>query len=153
MFRSQTEFEGKVVERPLILLVEDEYLLLADAVDALAKFGFETDAVPSGEQAMELFASGTRPYKALITDVQIAGTLTGWELARQIREKQPAFPIIYLTATAVAEWTLEGVADSVLLCKPFASTQLRAALKSLLAGDIGTEHGSQTDRPHEYRAE
>ena len=88
-----------MTERPLILVIEDQYFLQADVVQALTAAGFEADAVFSGEEALTLFASGTRPYKALIADVRLGGSLTGWEVARRIREKDSAFPVIYLTAS------------------------------------------------------
>jgi DNA-binding response OmpR family regulator len=123
-------------ERPLILIVEDEYLLQADVVDVLTNGGFETEAVFSGEEALALFASRSRPYKMLITDVRTGGELTGWELARRIREKDAAFPVIYLTASAVEEWNSQGVSNSILMAKPFASAQLIKTLSTLLKRSI-----------------
>jgi CheY-like chemotaxis protein len=68
-----------MAERPLVLVVEDEYLLQADVLDALSKAGYEADGVYSGEQALEAFAN--RPYKVLITDARLGGDLTGWDVA------------------------------------------------------------------------
>ena len=101
-------------ERPLILVVEDEYFLQADVVDTLTKGGFEAEAVYSGEEALTLYLNG-RPHRVLITDVRLSGGLNGWELARRIREKDPSFPVIYLTASAVEELTAEGVLKSILM--------------------------------------
>ena len=126
----------KATERPLILIVEDEYFLQADVVDVLTNGGFETDAVYSGEEALALFSSGSRPYKVLITDVRTGGKMDGWELARRIREKDSAFPVIYLTASAVEEWTTQGVANSILMPKPFASGHLIRTLSTLLTRPI-----------------
>jgi CheY-like chemotaxis protein len=123
-------------ERPLILIVEDEYFLQADVVDVLANGGFETDAVYSSEEALALFANASRPYKGLITDVRAGGEMTGWELARRIREKDGAFPVIYLTASAVEEWDSQAVPNSILMPKPFASTKLIKTLSTLLARAI-----------------
>jgi CheY-like chemotaxis protein len=124
-----------VNERPLILVVEDEYFLQADVVDTLTKGGFEAEAVYSGEEALTLFLNG-RPYRVLITDVRLNGGLTGWELARRIREKEPSFPVIYLTASAVEEWTAEGVPNSILMPKPFTTARLISTLSRLLNADI-----------------
>lgn len=121
-----------MTDRPLILIVEDQYFLQADVVQALETAGFEADAAFSGEEALTLFASGTRPYKALITDVHLGGSLTGWELGRRIREKDRAFPVIYLTASAVEEWVSEGVPASLLIAKPFMTAQLVTKLSGLL---------------------
>jgi DNA-binding response OmpR family regulator len=82
------------------------------------------------------FANGSRPYKVLITDVRTGGEMTGWELARRIREKDGAFPVIYLTASAVEEWDAQGVPNSILMPKPFASAQLIKTLSALLTRAI-----------------
>jgi DNA-binding response OmpR family regulator len=119
-----------MAERPLILVVEDEYLLQADVLDALSEAGFEAEGVYSGEEALEALAN--RPYKVLITDANLGGGLTGWEVARRVREKDRAFPVIYLTAIAVAEWASEGVPDSILITKPYVTAPLVAAISRLL---------------------
>ena len=134
---------GYVSERPLILIVEDEYFLQADLVQALNRAGFDADAAFSGEEALTMFASGERHYDALITDVRLGDGLHGWEVARQIREKDPAFPVIYLTASAVEEWSTQGVPNSILIPKPFLPRQLVSTLSSLLSGQasVGRQIG------------
>ena len=54
---------------------------------------------------------------------------------RQIREKHPTFPVIYLTASAVEEWSAQGVPNSILKPKPFGSTQIVTVLSRLLSGE------------------
>jgi hypothetical protein len=36
-------------------------------------------------------------YRALVTDVFLKGRMAGWEVAKQSREIDPAFPIVYIT--------------------------------------------------------
>ncbi|WP_346658054.1 response regulator [Bradyrhizobium sp. 157] len=79
-----------------------------------------------------MFKSGRKNYKALVTDVSLKGSLSGWEVARQIREKVPAFPVVYMTGAAADEWTSQGVPNSILLQKPFAPAQLVTAVSNLL---------------------
>lgn len=38
-----------------------------------------------------------------MTDVNLSGTMSGWDLARVARERDPAFPDVYMTGTACAE--------------------------------------------------
>ena len=64
--------------------------------------------------------------------MSLKGTLNGWEVARQIREKDPAFPIIYMTGAGTEEWASQGVPNSILLMKPFAPAQLVTAVSQLL---------------------
>lgn len=67
-----------------------------------------------------------------MTDIQIDGAISGWELARQVREIDPAFPVIYMTGAAADQWASQGVPGSVLLQKPFAPAQLVTAVSQLL---------------------
>jgi DNA-binding response OmpR family regulator len=79
-----------------------------------------------------LFKSGSKNYRALVTDVNLKGRLSGWEVARQIREKDPAFPVVYMTGAAGDGWASRGVPNSILLQKPFAPAQLVTAVSNLL---------------------
>jgi DNA-binding response OmpR family regulator len=121
-----------VPELPLILVVEDDYPLQGVVEDALTEGGFESEILSSGEEALTLFKGGTKDYKALVTDVTLKGRLDGWEVARQIREIDPAFPVVYMTGAAAREWGSQGVPNSILLEKPFAPAQLVTAVSQLL---------------------
>lgn len=123
-------------DAPLILIAEDEYLLQGVVEDALSEAGFAVDILSSAEEALTLFKSGTKTYKALVTDVGLKGRMSGWEIARQIREIDPDFPVIYMTGGAADQWASRGVPHSILLEKPFAPAQLVTAVSQLL--NIGT---------------
>jgi DNA-binding response OmpR family regulator len=109
-------------------------LLLQQGIveEALWDGGFEADILSSADEALTLFKGGSKNYKALITYVSLKGRLSGWEAARQIREKDPAFPVVYMTGAAADEWASQGVPNSILLQKPFAPAQLVTAASQLL---------------------
>jgi DNA-binding response OmpR family regulator len=117
---------------PLILVVEDEYPLQAVVEEALLEAGFATDILSSAEEALPLFRSGMKEYRALVADVNLKGTLSGWELARQLRQREPTFPVVYMTGAAANDWGSQGVSNSILLQKPFAPAQLVTAVSKLL---------------------
>jgi CheY-like chemotaxis protein len=120
-------------EVPLVLVVEDEFFLQADLECALNGAGFPTAVVSSGEEALNLFHSDRASCQALVTDVRLAaGGMSGWDVARQIREKEPVFPVIYVTGAPAEEWAANGVPNSILISKPVAAARLVAALSSLL---------------------
>jgi DNA-binding response OmpR family regulator len=121
-----------VSELPLILVIEDEYALQGVVEDALTEGGFETDILSSGEEALTLFKGKVKEYRALVTDVNLNGHLSGWEVAKQVREINPTCPIIYMTGAASGQWASHGVPNSILLEKPFAPAQLVTALSTLL---------------------
>ena len=69
-----------VSELPLILIIEDEYAIQDFVEDALSEGSFATDILSSAEDALTLY--GSKNYKALVTDVNLKGRLTGWDVAR-----------------------------------------------------------------------
>jgi DNA-binding response OmpR family regulator len=74
--------------------------------DALAEGGFATDILSSGGEALTLFRGGIKTYRALLTDVALNGRLKGWEVAAQIREIRPVFPVIYMSGARADKWAL-----------------------------------------------
>jgi DNA-binding response OmpR family regulator len=121
-----------VPDVPLILIVEDDYPLQGVVEDFLREGGFETHALSSGEEALTLFRGKVAKYSALVTDVSLKGRLSGWEVARQIREIAADFPVVYMTGASADQWTSQGVPNSILLQKPFAPAQLVTAVSQLL---------------------
>ena len=79
-----------------------------------------------------MFKARIKDYRALVTDVNLKGHLSGWDLAKQIREINPACPVMYMTGAASDQWASHGVPNSILLKKPFAPAQLATAVATLL---------------------
>jgi DNA-binding response OmpR family regulator len=98
----------------------------------LKEAGFETDILSSGEEALTLFQGHLRNYKALVTDIDLKGRMTGWEVAAQIREADRSLPVIYMSGAHADEWASKGVPNSIVLTKPFAPAQLVTAVSQLL---------------------
>src|SRR5882672_7395797 len=121
-----------VDELPVILVIEDEYAVQGIVEQALIDGGFATDILSSGEEALTLFRSGLKNYKALVADVSLKGRLSGWEVATQIRETDPQFPVIYMSGAHAEDWASKGVPNSIMLAKPFALAQLVTAVSQLL---------------------
>jgi DNA-binding response OmpR family regulator len=115
-----------------VLVVEDEALICSFIEDALSDGGFEACSVHSGEAAMSTFRDGREQCRALLTDVNLGDGISGWELARQIREITPGFPVVYMTSASAPDWKSQGVDGSLLIEKPFAPAQLAAAVSQLL---------------------
>ncbi|MBR0854772.1 response regulator [Bradyrhizobium liaoningense] len=119
-----------------VLVVEDEALICSFIEDALSDGGFQTCSVSSGEAAMSTFRDGSEGCRALLTDVNLGDGISGWELARRIREITPGFPVVYMTSASAADWQSQGVDGSVLIEKPFAPAQLAAVVSQLLNAGV-----------------
>ena len=116
----------------VILIVEDDQQIQTIVEDALIEGGFEPAIAPSGEEAVTLLKGNKATYRAVVVDVNLRGRMDGWEVARQAREIDPAFPIVYMTGAGSDQWPSHGVPNSILLTKPFAPAQLVTAVSQLL---------------------
>ncbi|MBR1155643.1 response regulator [Bradyrhizobium sp. JYMT SZCCT0428] len=117
---------------PIVLIVEDDLLIQGIVDEALQEGGLETAIAGSAEEAVTLLQAKATGYSALVTDINLKGRMNGWEVAKQAREIDPAFPIVYMTGAAAGEWASHGVPNSILLEKPFAPAQLVTAVAQLL---------------------
>src|SRR6195256_6794464 len=98
----------------LILVVEDDQAVQSLVEEALTDGGFEPAIATSGEEAVTLLKGGKTKYCALVTDIHLRGTMDGWEVARQAREIEPDFPVVYMSGAAAADWTSRGVPNSIM---------------------------------------
>ena len=121
-----------MVEKPGILVVEDDPLLHALIEEALTEGGFGVAITSSGEEAATLLSGLKDRYVALVTDVNLSGKMDGWDVAKRAREIDSQFPIVYMTGASADDWGSKGVPNSVLLNKPFAPAQLVTAVSNLL---------------------
>jgi len=116
----------------LILIVEDDELVQSVVADALSEGGFEAAIASTGSNAIELLDAAEGKYRALVTDINLKGRMNGWEVAKQARQLDPTFPIVYMTGAAANDWASHGVPNSLLLEKPFAPAQIVTAVSQLL---------------------
>jgi DNA-binding response OmpR family regulator len=123
---------------PVILVIEDDHAIQTVVEAALADAGFDPAIAPSGEEAVTLLKglrieeTGKSKYRALVTDISLRGKIDGWEVARQAREIDPEFPVVYMSGAHAADWPAQGVPNSIMLEKPFAPAQLVIAIAQLL---------------------
>jgi len=86
-----------VVESVCDLGVEDDQKYRA-LLKALIEGGFEPAIAPSGEEAVVTLPRKVKPaIGRLLTDVSLRGSDVRWQFAKQAREIDPAFLIIYMT--------------------------------------------------------
>jgi DNA-binding response OmpR family regulator len=113
------------------LVIEDDPPIQVVVEEALTDGGFEPAIAPSGEEAVTLLKGGTK-YRALVTDINLRGKIDGWEVAKQAREIDPQFPVVYMSGAHAEDWPSKGVPNSIMLAKPFAPAQLVTAVSQLL---------------------
>ena len=122
-----------------ILIVEDERLLADSLKTLLESKGFQTEVVCDGISGAEYAQLGV--YDLLILDVMIPG-MDGYQVARQVRAKRCATPILMLTAKSGVEDRIAGLnaGADYYLTKPFDTRELLACINALLR-----RQGNQVD--------
>lgn len=111
--------------RETVLLVEDDALVRAAAVEMLAELGFAVLEAGDGPAALALLESGAR-IDVLFTDIGLPG-LRGDELARRARELRADLRIVLASGYSDRE-AVEGVAGAQALDKPYDSAALARVL-------------------------
>lgn len=122
-----------------ILLVEDEWKLRRIATDFLKKENFNVIEAEDGEIALNYII--TEKFDLIILDLMLP-KINGWELLKEIREKDSTIPVIMMTARGSEEDILKGYdmkADEYIV-KPVSMKVLVAKVKAFLRihnlGDI-----------------
>lgn len=119
-----------------VFVVDDEALILLTMEHALEDGGFDHKSAMSADDAAALFDRHGESCRALITDVNLGGKLSGWDVARDARRRFPTLPVIYVTADSAHEWAVNGVPNSILISKPFVAAQIVNAVSTLLNAEL-----------------
>ncbi|MCS6938141.1 MAG: response regulator [Roseiflexus sp.] len=117
---------------PRLLIVDDEQHMCDVCARTLQRAGYEVVATSDPYVAIAAFDDGQQ-FDLLLTDIKMP-TMSGLDLARIAREKDPEIAIIIMTGYASLEnlhqSVRRGVAD--FLAKPFELEQLRLAVDQAL---------------------
>jgi len=117
------------MNKPRIMLVEDEKVVAADIQECVKGLGYEVvGAAATGTEALRL-AVNTMPDLVLM-DIKLKGVLDGIDVAGALYD-QLKIPVVYLTAHADAEILerAKQTAPSGYVLKPFDDRTLRTAIE------------------------
>lgn len=131
-----------------ILIIEDEQRIAELLQKGLEEFGYSATLALDGETGRALINENS--YDLIITDI-ILPHVSGIELSKEIRAKQPEVPIIMLTALGTTDDKLDGFdagADDYMV-KPFDLRELNARINVLLKRKGTTQ--TSFDVPEELR--
>ena len=118
--------------RPVVLIVEDEFLLRIDAVQMVAAAGFEVVEASNADEAIEILEA-RRDITVVFTDVQMPGSMDGLKLARAIRGRWPPIKIVATSGhVGVRETDLPD--GGRFLPKPYSPMQVTGVLRELTGG-------------------
>ncbi len=113
----------------VVLVVEDEWLVRENIVSELKAQGWSVVETASGEHALAFLA--TDEVHLLVTDIQLAGAMDGWDVAHAVRAANPDLPVIY--ASGNAPDAARRVRGSLFFNKPYDPAAVVAACHKLIA--------------------
>jgi two-component system OmpR family response regulator len=135
------------IDKPRILVVDDELDMVTLLQDLLQRAGFETQGAASGAEARRALAE--RAYELMLLDLRLKSE-DGLTLARQLREGSP-MPIIMISGSSDETdrvLLLELAADDFLV-KPFSPRELVARVRAVLRRCAAVPgHGAAGEAPY-----
>ena len=112
----------------VILVVEDEWAVRCVIAEDLRSAGWHVLEASTAEGAIACLETGHR-VDVVFTDIQLAGALSGWDVAEQFRAARADVPIIYTSGNSVDR--SRRVADSLFFDKPYSSDTVVEACEKL----------------------
>ncbi|HVF44904.1 MAG TPA: ATP-binding protein [Pyrinomonadaceae bacterium] len=116
--------------RTRILVVDDEERVRELLRDILESEGYGVALARGGREALELLSESE--YDAVFTDLGMQG-MSGWELARAVRERDESLPLAVITGWGEAVGSTERDAARVdwVVTKPFDASQILAIAREV----------------------
>ena len=132
------------MNRPRILLVDDDAAVRAVVSAALAGEGYDVDWFGDPEAALRQALA--EPPSLILLDVGMP-RLDGWEVCEILRRQSQTreVPVLFLTGRADVRdrITAMQVGGSDFISKPFRARDLRAKVRALLGTELGGAIGSR----------
>ena len=115
-----------------ILVVEDDFLIRANAIDMVRELGFEAIEAVDADHAISLLeAYPDLPISVVFTDIQMPGSMDGLRLAAVIRHRRPPVALL-VTSGQVDPPAQELPSGARFLPKPYLPQQLKAHIDALI---------------------
>jgi len=120
-----------VPTKPRVLVIDNEEGICRMVEAVLGDAGYQVGTCTRSFEAMENFAPGR--WDLVITDVKMPG-LGGLEVLQQVKEKDPAVPVVMITAYATVEMSIQALRRGAydMLTKPFEPEELLYRVKNAL---------------------
>lgn len=115
--------------RIAILVVEDEPLLLMDAMDMIEDAGFTVYGAANADEAITIMETHD-DIRVLFTDVDMPGSMDGLKLAHAVRDRWP--PVSIIVASGHVNVTKEALPENGLFfAKPYPPSSVVRTLNGI----------------------
>jgi two-component system, response regulator PdtaR len=125
--------ETIAVNRPVILIVEDDFLIRMGAVEMIEAAGFAIVEAANADEAMVILEVRLDVTVAF-TDIQMPGSMDGLKLAAAIRGRWPPIKIV-ATSGRVNVRTNDLPEGGLFLPKPYNSAEIVRTLREVTGAE------------------
>jgi len=128
--RARHQGEMRMIDDPVVLVVDDEERVREVAVSMLERLGYSTVQAADGQEALARLED-TEGVVLLFSDCVMPGDLDGEALAQEAALRYPGLPILLTSAyrNAPADTDQARLASFPFLPKPYTATQLSDAIR------------------------
>jgi two-component system response regulator PilR (NtrC family) len=115
-----------------ILVVDDELSMREILEMLLSQEGYEVVCAENGKKALEIL--GKKSFDLILCDIRL-GDLTGLDILRDAKKKNPDIPVILISAYTTTELAVESMNEGAydFLPKPFNNTELKQTVAQALS--------------------
>jgi CheY-like chemotaxis protein len=114
---------------PLVLVVEDEFLIRMNALSLLEEAGFGVLEAGTADEAIALLEA-RKDIRIVFTDINMPGSMDGLRLAHAIRDRWPPIDLV-LTSGQMRVRNEEMPERGLFLGKPYEPGELVQMVRSL----------------------
>lgn len=132
---------GEAVHPLRVLVVEDNAQVAEVAVSVLVERGHTVVSSADASEALYILTSG-QPFDVVLSDLVMPGEMNGLDLARHVRSRWPALPV--LLATGYSDQAAKALKEGFpLISKPYEPAALLLAVeRTASAVAISTREGN-----------
>jgi CheY-like chemotaxis protein len=116
-------------KRPVVLVVEDEFLIRMHAAEMIQEGGFEVVEASNADEAVAILEARL-DIAVVFTDIQMPGSMNGLKLAIAVRDRWPPIHIV-ATSGLVHVRTGDLPEGGRFLPKPYSPAQIIGTLREL----------------------
>ena len=119
------------MDLPLVLVVEDEFVVRMNAVSLLEEAGFGVLEASNADDAIALLES-RKDIRIVFTDINMPGSMDGLRLAHAIRNRWPPIELV-LTSGQMRVRSEDMQERGRFLGKPYEPSELVEVVRSLVS--------------------
>jgi CheY-like chemotaxis protein len=123
--------EFATTKKPVVLIVEDEFLVRMHAAEMIEEGGFEVVEASNADEAVAILEARL-DVAVVFTDIQMPGSMDGLKLAIAVRDRWP--PIHIVATSGLVDVRTEDLPEGGrFLPKPYSPAQIIGTLRELTA--------------------